>query len=539
MKFSPLCPTDVDLHKRLLLDMAQERSVEKILQLAVDRLSKQPEAALTRIWLVAPGDLCDQCHLREECADRSACLHLAASAGSSQVDGQEWNGLDGFFRRMPFGERKIGKIASLGEPIEVPDIASNPELLARPEWAKAEGIRALGGQPLVHQGQVLGVLAVFTRACLGKENLTWMRMIANHIAAAIVNARAFEEIEQLKEQLQLERDYLRDEVREAHAFGGIVGNSPSLKTILQQIELVAPTDATVLILGESGTGKELVAREIHRLSRREGQPMIKVNCASIPRELYESEFFGHVKGAFTGAISDRSGRFQLADGGTLFLDEVGEIPMALQSKLLRVLQEGEFERVGDDRTYQVDVRVVAATNRDLKQEIAAGRFREDLYYRLNVFPVEVSPLRQRKEDIAALALHFIERHAEKLNRPAPTLTQANVMQLQRYDWPGNIRELQNVTERAVITARSNRLTFDLPNELSKDEASALDVSNVDGDVRIRTDDEMRQRERENIVAALKGAKWKLSGTGGAAELLGIKPTTLASRMKKMGIERPI
>ena len=539
METSADCPTDVDFLKRLLLDMSQPRTVEDVLKLIVDRMASQPEVALVRIWLVGPGDLCSNCHMREACPDQTSCLHLVASAGSSKRTGEEWTKLDGFFRRFPFGVRKIGKIASTGEPIEVPDIAANPTWLARPDWAEAEGIRALGGQPLIHHGEVLGVLALFTRACLGEENLTWMRMIADHAAAAIASARAFQEIERLKGQLELERDYLREEVLEAHEFGDIVGQSPSLRNLLQQIDLVAPTDASVLVLGESGTGKELVAREIHQRSLRKDRPMVKVNCASIPRELYESEFFGHVKGAFTGAVTDRAGRFDLADGGTLFLDEVGEIPLALQSKLLRVLQEGEFERVGDERTRRVNVRLIAATNRDLKQEIEANRFREDLYYRLNVFPIEVAPLRQRKEDIAILAAHFIKLSARKLNRPVPRLKQGDILQLQLYDWPGNIRELQNVIERAVITAHAGRLRFDLPTDAQPKKPSPADTPQSREEATTITDDEMRRRERANILAALKQTKWKISGEDGAAELLGIKPTTLASRMKKMGIERPV
>jgi len=342
-----------------------------------------------------------------------------------------------------------------------------------------------------------------------------------------------------RDRLTQENVYLRDEVLEAHAFGDIIGQSSSLKNVLQQIELVAPTEASVLILGESGTGKELVAREIHRRSLRKDRPMITVNCASIPRELYESEFFGHVQGAFTGAVSDRAGRFELADGGTLFLDEVGEIPLALQSKLLRVLQEGEFERVGDERTHQADVRIIAATNRDLKQEIEAKRFREDLYYRLNVFPLEIAPLRERKEDIAVLAAHFVDSSARKLNRPLPRLTQANILGLQRYDWPGNIRELQNVIERAVITASAGRLRFDLPTDTQPKKPGPADAPQSTKELAIIPDDEMRRRERDNILTALKRTKWKLSGDNGAAELLRIKPTTLASRMKKMGIERPV
>jgi transcriptional regulator with GAF, ATPase, and Fis domain len=533
------CPTDVDLLKRLLLDMSQERRVENVLSLVVDRMASQKDVALARIWLVKPGDICSNCHMRNECQDQAYCLHLVASAGSSKQTEEAWTNLDGFFRRFPFGVRKVGTIASTGQPIEVPDIAVNPKWLARPDWAKAEGIRAMGGQPLIHQGEVLGVLAVFTRACLGEDNLIWMRMIADHVAAAIANARAFEEIEQLKGQLELERDYLRDELLEAHEFGDIVGQSPSLRNVLQQIDLVAPTDASVLVLGESGTGKELVAREIHRRSGRQDRPMIIVNCASVPRELYESEFFGHVKGAFTSAVADRTGRFELADGGTLFLDEVGEIPLALQSKLLRVLQEGEFERVGDERTHHADVRIIAATNRDLKQEIEAGRFREDLYYRLNVFPVEIAPLRQRKEDIAVLVVHFVELSARKFNRPQPRLTQANILTLQRYDWPGNIRELQNVIERAVITSNAGRLSFNLPTGTKPKSPSLSDTLNAAEEAEIIPDDEMRRRERENVLAALKRTKWRISGKGGTAELLGIKPTTLASRMKKMGIARPV
>jgi len=539
MSDSTDCPTDVDLLKRLLLDMAQERCVESVLNLIVRRLANQPEVALARIWLIGPGDLCSGCHMRDQCPDQTSCLQLVASEGISKQTGEAWTNLDGFFRRFPLGARKIGKIASTGEPLEIPDIADHPEILARPDWAKAEGIRALGGQPLIHQGEVLGVLAVFTRACLGEENLTWMRMIADHAAAAIANARAFEEIERLKGQLELERDYLRDELLEAHEFGDIVGHSPSLRNVLQQIDLVAPTDASVLILGDSGTGKELVAREIHRRSLRKDRPMVTVNCASIPRELYESEFFGHVKGAFTGAMADRAGRFGLADGGTLFLDEVGEIPLALQSKLLRVLQEGEFERVGDERTHHADVRIIAATNRDLKREIQASRFREDLYYRLNVFPVEIAPLRQRKEDIAVLAAHFVELSARKFNRPQPRLTQGDLLQLQRYDWPGNIRELQNVIERAVITSSGGRLRFDLPEDSQRTKSGSTDAPELSEDAAIITDDEMRRRERENILAALRQTKWKISGDDGAAELLGIKPTTLTSRMKKMRIERPV
>lgn len=236
MPISPSCPTEVDLLKRLLLDMSQERSVSNVLKLIVDRMAVQPEVALARIWLVGPGDLCANCHLRDQCQDQTSCLHLVASAGRSAQTGEAWTSLDGFFRRFPFGVKKVGIVASTGQPLEVPDIAEHPEVLTRPDWAKAEGIRALGGQPLIHQGEVLGVLAIFARACLGEENLTWMRMIADHAAAAIANARAFEEIARLKEQLELERDYLREELAGAQEFGDIIGQSPSLRNLLQPIE---------------------------------------------------------------------------------------------------------------------------------------------------------------------------------------------------------------------------------------------------------------------------------------------------------------
>lgn len=266
-------------------------------------------------------------------------------------------------------------------------------------------------------------------------------------------------------------------------------------------------------------------------------PLIKVNCASIPRELFESEFFGHVRGAFTGAIKDRSGRFQLADRGTLFLDEVGEIPPDMQGKLLRVLQEGEFERIGEERTRKVDVRVIAATNRDLGQEVEAGRFRRDLYYRLNVFPIEVPPLRQRVEDIPLLAAHCLELARRRLNRADLELSQANVQDLRAYDWPGNVRELQNVIERAVITARHDKLQFDLSPPVGEP-AAPLTRDAAQSVTGVIPDAELRRRERDNILAALRKADWRIYGSGGAAELLGVKPTTLASRVKKLGLKRP-
>ena len=348
------------------------------------------------------------------------------------------------------------------------------------------------------------------------------------------------EIRKLQERLQAENIYLKEELAGAHAYGGIIGESPSLKAVISRIALVAPTDANVLILGESGTGKELLAREIHAQSARKDRPLIKVNCATIPMELYESEFFGHVKGAFTGAVSDRMGRFEAADGGTLFLDEVGEIPPSLQGKLLRVLQEGEFERVGEGRTRKVDVRIIAATNKNLMEEIKNGRFREDLYYRLNVFPIEITPLRDRMEDIPLLATHLIGVFSRRLNRPAPRLTEANLMDLKSHDWPGNVRELQNIIERALILSPHGRLHFDLPRvdggPLLPGHRTSEAASGPAAP--ILTEAEITALRRQNLLAALIRSDWKIYGKGGAAELLGIKPTTLIERMRRLGVKRP-
>ena len=349
---------------------------------------------------------------------------------------------------------------------------------------------------------------------------------------------AYGEIARLKEELQRERDYLREEVNLSMNFGRIVGDSPALAAMLARIEAVAGTPASVLIVGETGSGKELVAHAIHARSRRADGPLVKVNCAAIPDELFESEFFGHVRGAFTGAHRDRVGRFELADGGTIFLDEVGEIPLALQGKLLRVLQEKEFERVGDDKTRKVDVRVIAATNKDLEQAVEAGEFREDLYYRLSVFPVQVPPLRKRGDDVVQLATHFLEQVCREFGRPCPPLTAAQLEMLRGYDWPGNVRELKNVIERAVILSRGGALRLDLSLPVDGVPGQALATPAAAGSAPgFVTEAQMREQQRHNIVAALQAAGGRISGKGGAAELLGIRPTTLADRMRSLGVER--
>lgn len=352
---------------------------------------------------------------------------------------------------------------------------------------------------------------------------------------------AYGEIARLKEELERERDYLREEVSVSMNLGRIVGDSPALRAMVARIEAVAGTPANVLIVGETGTGKELVAHAIHTRSGRAGGPLVKVNCASIPAELFESEFFGHVRGAFTGAHRDRVGRFQLADGGTIFLDEVGEIPLGLQGKLLRVIQEREFERVGDDTTRVVDVRVIAATNKDLEKAVEAGEFREDLYYRLSVFPVPVPPLRRRGDDVVQLAVHFLEQVCRDFGRPCPKITQAQADALRGYAWPGNIRELKNVIERAVILSTGDPLRLDL--SLPEAQTTARAAPGIAGSSRVEpapflTEAEMREQQRANLLAALDAAEWRVSGKGGAAERLGMRPSTLADRMRALKIGRP-
>lgn len=349
--------------------------------------------------------------------------------------------------------------------------------------------------------------------------------------------KTLEENAILREELEQERDYLREEVNVAMNFGRIVGKSSALRQMMKRVEAVSQTPANVLIQGESGVGKELVARAIHVQSNRAKGPLVKVNCASIPKELFESEFFGHVKGAFTGAHRDRVGRFHLADGGSIFLDEVGEIPMELQGKLLRVLQESEFEKVGDDVTRKVDVRVIAATNRDLKKSIVNGEFREDLFYRLSVFPIDVPPLRERENDIIQLAQHFLEQTCLDFSREVLALTKTQADNLRSYNWPGNVRELKNVIERAVILSKGKVLRLDLSMPDLLTDFDLAKESEIHED-EVMSEKQMREFQRRNLKKALELTNWKVSGTGGAAELLGIRPTTLSDRIKVFKFKKP-
>ena len=511
------------------------------LELLVTSTAEYDEAGVFLHSLSVFTDLSDRARLERRYRDlyqsTPAMLHTIDPEGRLMDVSDHWLDKLGYTRDEVLG-RSI---------IEFMTDASRAPLVGRlREIINAGDIRNVARQMVTKSGEVRDVL-LSSHA----ERDARQSVVRTLVASTDVTERnraearlkeAYGEIARLKEELERERDYLREEVRVSMNFGRIIGESPALRAMLARIEAVADTPANVLILGETGTGKELVAHAIHTRSSRTNGPLVKVNCASIPDELFESEFFGHVRGAFTGAHRDRVGRFQLADGGTIFLDEVGEIPLALQGKLLRVLQEREFERVGDETTRTVDVRVIAASNKDLEKAVEAGEFREDLYYRLSVFPVQVPPLRRRGDDVVQLAVHFLQQVCREFGRPCPQITQTQADALRRYAWPGNVRELKNVIERAVIlsTGETLRLDLSLP-EAQLGAGLAPSAANSDppvGEARpFLTEIEMRDQQRANIRAALEAARWRVAGKGGAADLLGIRPSTLTDRMKSLHIRR--
>jgi formate hydrogenlyase transcriptional activator len=392
------------------------------------------------------------------------------------------------------------------------------------------GVKSFCSLPLLAHQRTLGALNVGRRRNDGftSEDIDLLSKVAQQVAIAVENALAYKQIDQLKDKITEEKLYLEEEIQTNYNFQEIVGESEALKQVLNQVKTVAPTDSTVLILGETGSGKELVARALHNLSARGERTFVKLNCAAIPTGLLESELFGHEKGAFTGAIATKIGRFELADGGTLFLDEVGEIPLEIQVKLLRVLQEQEFERLGSTRTIRVNVRVIAATNRDLDRMMEEQKYRSDLYYRLKVFPITVPPLRERPEDIALLVRHFAHKFGTRMKKRIETVPAQAMQALQAYPWPGNVRELENFIERAVILSSGTDLAVPL-SELKAPTLSSLANSPMGT---------LEEAEREHILKALRDAKWVLGGSGGAAAKLGMKRTTLHSKMRKLGIVRP-
>ena len=427
----------------------------------------------------------------------------------------------------PPAESTAVQVFRSGEPIleGVRELASDPV-------AGALGIKSVCHLPLTGRSRILGVLSVgrFRENAFSQDDVAFLTQFAGQVAIAVDNACAYSQISELKDQLAQEKLYLEDEIRSELNFKEVVGKSEALRRVLTMVETVAPTDSTVLIYGETGTGKELIARAVHELSSRGSNAFVKLNCAAIPTGLLESEMFGHERGAFTGAIAQRVGRFELAHRGTVFLDEIGEIPLELQPKLLRVLQEREFERLGSTRTLRTDARLIAATNRDLEAMVNDQKFRSDLYYRLNVFPIRVPALRERTDDIPLLVRHFVQEFSRRMNKSIDTIPSETMTTLTRYHWPGNIRELQNVIERAVILSTGPVLkvaTDEL--HLHADPPAASNPGN--GNLQAALDD----AERQGIVATLEKTNWKVAGPNGAAALLGMHRSTLQSRMQKLGI----
>lgn len=458
----------LDHRDDLLLRMGRCENLQELFALVSTTFGNLPETALFRIWLCeAPGDACRACHSAMLCSSRTKCLHLIASAGHSLNSDREWNSTTGSnFEHFPYGIRKVGVIAATGEPFYVRDVSPDMPWVADPKWIEQEKIHTLLGQPLIHMKEVIGVVILFSRGTYGNHLMDGLRIIADHMAIKIAQARAFEELTRFKRQLEIENSYLQQFVNSSQILPGLIGESPAIARLKEQILHVAPTNAIVLIVGESGTGKELVAEEIHKQSCVSGGPLVKVNCPTIPRELFESEFFGHIRGAFTGAATDHIGFFEAAENGSLFLDEIGEIPLTQQSKLLRALQENEYRRVGEEKTHSFHARIIAATNRDLRAMVGHGSFREDLYYRLNVFPIVIPPLRERRQDIPLLAFSFLEHFARQLNRPGLHFAPGQMDSLLAYDWPGNIRELRNTIYRASILSRGSAVFVNLHDTLA-------------------------------------------------------------------------
>ena len=417
----------------------------------------------------------------------------------------------------------LGRVFKMGEPL----VGTTADVMneGRGPGPKSEGIESICALPMISRNRTLGVLALGCRLgdCFSPSDVNFLLRAAGQVAIAIENALAYREIAELKDKLAQEKLYLEEEIRSEADFEGIVGQSSALRQVLQVVETVATSDSTVLLLGETGTGKELIARALHDRSQRKGRTLIKLNCAAIPTGLLESELFGHERGAFTGAITQKVGRLELADQGTLFLDEVGDIPLELQPKLLRALQEREFERLGSTRTQKVDARLVAATHRDLPKMVKENQFRSDLYYRLNVVPIRIPPLRERPEDIPLLVRYFTQKYARRMQKKIETIPAASLRKLARWHWPGNVRELENLVERAVVLSPADRLAISIP-ELADEVMSALPTNLEKFD------------EQDKILRILIETKGRVGGPNGAAARLGLKRTTLISRMKRLGID---
>ena len=486
---------------QITLKMTSSLELKEVLTAVTEGLASELDAAAAHIWLVD---------------EDGSGLELGAAAGLPPEPVEQ-------------ASAKVRWVVESGDHFCTNELPTDGSV-GPPAWILENGLRATATLPLSFRQEQLGALVLYQRRRVSDEEFERLFLFAREAAVAIQNARLFEQVEQLKDRLEAENQYLQQEVENEHNCGDLVGKSPAIRAVMRQVEQVATTDSTVLIQGETGTGKELVALAIHKRSRRRDRPMVKVNCGAISAGLTESELFGHEKGAFTGALERRIGRFELADGGTLFLDEIGELPMETQVRLLRVLQEQEFERVGNSQPIRVNVRVIAAGNRDLEAEVAAGRFRADLFYRLNVFPIQVPPLRQRKDDIPLIAYCVLGRIAERLGKPLTGLSPRALQHLEAYGWPGNVRELLNVLERAAILSTGQEV--DLPDPLGRGPSAPL-AESADGELL-----PLAELERRHIQRVLEHTDWVIEGPRGAAGILELHPNTLRSRLSKLGLKRP-
>jgi formate hydrogenlyase transcriptional activator len=522
----------LEMLRGITRQMATAEDFETVLQSIVRGLVDRGEAVLARIFLLLEDQECTICRKRIDAgqmkATKERCLHLVAEGGGPPGSANLFHRLP-LDSKLPVAEIARTRRAYLVEDWRAIEEVRNDQRIA-PLW-DALGVIGVAGYPLEVQGELLGAIGYLARRRITPEEYEVLGIFADQAAMAIKSAQLFADIERYKNRLEVENEYLQDEIRAESGFDNVVGRSGSLRAVLQKVRQVAGVETTVLLTGETGTGKELIARALHEASARKDRPLIKINCGAIPQGVVESELFGHEKGAFTGALQRRIGRFELADKGTLFMDEVGELPLDTQVKLLRVLQEQEFERLGGARPIKVDVRLVGATNRDLEAEVGDSRFRADLYYRLNVFPIRVPPLRERPDDIPSLVRHFLTRFQRKLAKPLRGVTPDGMRRLTEYPWPGNIRELQNVLERACVLARGP--IVDVTTALGGSERPVPDAIPI-ADERILTLDE---HEQQQIRRALEEAGGKIHGPGGAASLLGINASTLRSRMEKHGMTK--
>jgi formate hydrogenlyase transcriptional activator len=510
--------------------MATADDLQTVLRSILAAIVDGADAVQTRIFLIVEDVDCAICRARIESGELKPvpgrALHMVASGGVA--------GMDHVFHRIPLdSDLPTAQLVRAGRALMIEDWRPFADRITNPHvaplWTQV-GAVGVAGYPLEVHGEQIGAIGYLSSRAITPQEFAILGIFADQAAIAIKTATLFGQLEQHKHRLQVENAYLQDELRIDRGFDNIVGASSALRAVLRKVRQVAPVETTVLLTGETGTGKELIARAIHDGSHRKDRALIKINCGAIPEGIVESELFGHEKGAFTGALQRRIGRFELADKGTLFMDEVGELPLETQVKLLRVLQEQEFERVGSTKPIKVDVRLVAATNRDVEREVAEGRFRADLFYRLNVFPIRIPPLRERADDIPLLVDYFLAQFQRKLGKSLKGLTPESMQQLQRYPWPGNIRELQNVLERACVVSSGPVVSLGETLRMSGS-AIPVDMSAPPLPPLLPLEDS----ERAHIRRALDTCGGQIHGADGAAELLGINPSTLRSRMQKLGI----